>query len=400
MAAILAACAKGPKPGATQGAQIGTGGIGGGPYPLARPDAPVDWNILDDNQPVADGLQPEGGPLKIFGYTDYIWKKVIERFESDYGVKIQYTVFDTPEEMVRKVQSGVADFDLIVSVTLDNVGKLIAGKLVQPLNHTYVPNLQKNVWPSLHSPYYDKDSRYTVPYTLYSTGIAWQNDLVSDDPTSMSNPYDLLWDPRYKGKAHLLNGARDTVAVALLRAGVTDVNTEDPAVLDRAKQDLLEGVEMMNWKFDHVDYNELGQWTLHHAWSGQAAYYQYYLPKGLSIEQLSYIWPPREGTAEGLLQDDVFMIPRSAKNPVLAHTLVNFLLDPRHGIDNYSYEGYQPPLNQLQPDEVVKQGLVPPNLKNIVITEDDFELGIPTLELTPEGTQRWQTIYQEVTGGA
>jgi spermidine/putrescine transport system substrate-binding protein len=400
-AAILAACAEEPSGGGGGAQAAGTGGIPGGPYPLARPDAPVTWTIFDENPMIEDGLQPEAGPLKIFGYNDYIWKRVRNQFASQYGTGIEYTVFDTPEEMVAKVQSGASDFDLIVTVTLDNVGKLVAGKLVQPLNHSYIPNFQANVWPSLQSPYYDQESRYTVPYTLYTTGITWVNEVVTDDVAGMDNPYDILWDTRYAGRTHLLNSARDTIAVALLRNGVTDVNTEDPAVLDEAKQTLLDGVDAMNWKFDHVDYNELGQFDIHHTWSGQVAYYQYYLPKDLGIEAFSYVWPPNApAAAPGLLQPDVFAIPKGAQNPVLAHKMIDFLLDSTHGIDNYSYEGFQPPLTAIEPGQIVDDGLVPPNLENIIISEEDFSKGVSTLELTPEGTQLWQSIYVEVTGGA
>jgi spermidine/putrescine transport system substrate-binding protein len=288
----------------------------------------------------------------------------------------------------------------VVTVTLDNIGKMVAGKLLQPINHSYLTNFEPNVWQSLQSPYYDQESRYTIPYTLYSTGIAWRNDIITDDVAGMENPYDILWDPAYRGQSHLLNGSRDTLSAALLRDGVTDVNTEDPQVLEQAKQTLLEGVEAVNWKYDHTDYNELGQWQVHHTWSGQVAYYQYYLPKGLEIEQISFVWPPRGAAgAPGLVQDDVFAIPRGAQNPVLAHLMIDFLLDDTNGIDNYSYEGFQPPLNAVQPDEIVSMGLVPENLKNIIITEEDFGLGLATLELTPQGTQAWQQIYVDVTGG-
>ena len=37
---------------------------GPGGLPLPRPDNAVTWAITDDNQPIADGLQPESGPLQ------------------------------------------------------------------------------------------------------------------------------------------------------------------------------------------------------------------------------------------------------------------------------------------------------------------------------------------------
>ena len=277
LAAILAACG-------SDSSSTATGSASAAGLQLARPDNPVTLAITDDNPPIADGLSPEAGPLKIFGYADYIWKKIRNRFgESFNGVPIEYTVFDTPDEMVSKMQSNGSDFDLIVTVTLDNIGKLAQGGLIQPLNYSYLPNVQDNLATGIPD-FYDVGRQYSVPYVIFTTGVAWRNDLISDDVLNMDNPYDIYWDTAYKGQTHLLNGSRDMIAVGLLRKGY-DPNESDPAVLDEVKQDLLDGANAMGWKYDHVDYTELSanQWKVHNTWSGQMAYYQYYLPKGLDI---------------------------------------------------------------------------------------------------------------------
>jgi spermidine/putrescine transport system substrate-binding protein len=394
LAAILAACAD-------DGGTGGTGGTGGEPeLQLARPDSPVELPLLGSNPPIEDGLSPEAGPLRIFGYNDYIWKKVRNQFAAEYGVEIEYTVFDTPEEMVAKVQSSGSDFDIIVSVTPENVGKLAFGELIQPLNKTYIPNFS-HAWDVFNEPFYDVGARYTAPYTVYTTGIAYRNDIVTDDIAAMDNPYDVLWDASYADEGvHLLNGARDTLSAALLRSGA-DINTDDPAVLESAKQMLLEGVDTMNWKFDHVDYNELGTFAIHQTWSGQVVYYQYYLPDGLSIDQYSFVWPPKDAAGgDGIITNDMFAIPKGAPSPVLAHLLIDWMLDPANAALNYSYEGFQPPINEITPDSILADELVPPNVANILITEEDFPLGIPQVELAPATNQLWQQIYTEVTGGA
>ena len=181
------------------------------------------------------------------------------------------------------MQSNGSDFDLIVTVTLDNIGKLAQGGLVQPLNYSYLPNVQDNLATGIPD-FYDVGRQYSVPYVIFTTGVAWRNDLISDDVLNMDNPYDIYWDTAYKGQTHLLNGSRDMIAVGLLRKGY-DPNESDPAILDEVKQDLLDGANAMGWKYDHVDYTELSanQWKVHNTWSGQMAYYQYYLPKGLDI---------------------------------------------------------------------------------------------------------------------
>jgi spermidine/putrescine transport system substrate-binding protein len=391
LSAILAACGSEASPVA------GGNGSGGG-IQFARPDNPVTLPLTNDNPPIEDGLDPEPGPLRVFGYNDYIYKKVRRAFSDDLGAEVDYTVFDTPDEMVSKMQTGGSNYDLIVSVTLENVGKLAYGGLIQPLNHSYLSNFS-NVWQGLQSPYYDQESRYTVPYTVYTTGIIVQNDKVTEDVGAMSNPYDILWDTTWAGQTHLLNGSRDLLATALMRMG-EDINTDDTAVLDQAEQMLLDGVEAMNWKFDHVDYNELGDFSIHESWSGQVVYYQYYLPQGLGIDKFSYYWPPATSSQDGILTNDVFAIPKGAQSPVLAHRMIDYLLDGDNALTNYSYEGYQPPINSFDNDQVLADGLVPENLANILLTEDDLKLGVQELELEASTTQRYQQIYQQVTGGA
>ncbi len=389
LAALLAACSsKTPSQAGSPSAAL----------QLARPDAPVTLPT-QDNPAIADGLKPEAGPLKILGYNDYIRKFILNKFSDQYSTSVDWTIFDTPEQMVQMMQSSGTNWDLIVSVTLENVGKLAFGSLIQPLNKSYIPNFT-NVWKVFQNPFYDVNAQFTAPYTVYTTGITWRNDVVTEDIPGMDNPYDILWDAKYAGLVHLLNGSRDTLAAALLRMGA-DVNTSDSNVLDQAKQMLLDGVAAMNWKFDHTDYSELGTFDIHQTWSGQVAYYQYYLPKGLPISAFSYVWPPKAaGGKPGIITNDVFAIPKGATSPVLAHAMIDYLLDPSNSAVNYAYEGYQPPLTSITPESILADELVPKNLSNILITEEDFPLGVQELELAPAVNQLYQQIYQDVTGGA
>jgi spermidine/putrescine transport system substrate-binding protein len=390
VSAILAACGGGTS---SAGSPAG--------LQLARPDSPVTLPATADNPAVADGSSPESGPLRIFGYNDYIWKKVRNDFANKHGVDIEYTVFDTPDEMVSKMQTNGSDFDLIVTVTLENIGKLAQGGLLQPLNHTYLSNVQDQLWTSIPD-FYDVGRAYSVPYVVYTTGIAWRNDEVSDDIGGMDNPYDILWDTRFTGQTHMLNGSRDLIAMALLRKGY-DPNESDPTILDTAKQDLLDGADSMGWKFDHVDYTELSTngWEIHNTWSGQMVYYQYYLPKDLDITALSYIWPPQgAGKKGGLISHDLFAIPKGAKNPVLAHALIDFLYEPDNALANYTYEGYQPPVDSLDLKTAIAKGYLPSSLDYTFVTQDMLSMGVSELELAPSVNQLYQQIYQEVTGGA
>jgi len=232
-AAILAAC----------GGRPTAGGEGGEETPELRvgtPDNPVELQIFDDNPPIADGLDPEAGPLRIFNWADYFWKRVLNDFGELYGVEWEYVTFYNMEEAISKIETGEADFDVFFP-TIDVVPGLVARKLLQPLNHSYLPNLE-NVWPSLRDPFYDKGSRYTVPYTIYHTGIGWRVDMVPmevADLEAMENPYDVYWNEDLRGIVGLYDDYREALTVGLLRNGIKDVNTQDPAAIQTAQDDLL-----------------------------------------------------------------------------------------------------------------------------------------------------------------
>ena len=196
-----------------------------------------------------------------------------------------------------------------MEITPDTLDIGVAGKLIKPLNLDYIPNLKKNVWPQLVDPFYDGESRYTVPYTVYATGIAWRTDEVKEDIAGMDQPWDIFWESQaYKGKVALLSENRETIGMALLRKGNTDINTEDPALVNQAVSDLKELYGICNIKVDDLQYQTIpeGSSWLHQAWSGDMiAGYIYYLPKGTPASALAFWKPPKRQGAdpERLLRD-------------------------------------------------------------------------------------------------
>ena len=152
--------------------------IGPGGLPLPRPDNAVTWAITADNEPIADGVADEAGPLGIYNYADYVDPSLVKKFQKLTGRKVQIATYNSSDEAIAKLASGAVAFDLIMGLSGSNIVNLIAQQLIQPLNHSYLPNLEKNVWPELQDPFYDRGSRYTVPYVVWSDGIGWRNDKI------------------------------------------------------------------------------------------------------------------------------------------------------------------------------------------------------------------------------
>lgn len=370
--------------------------MGPGGIPLARRDHPVTLPIYSDNPALASGMKLEKGPLNLFNWDAYINPATVKAFEKAFKVDVSVTTFENEEEAIAKLTSGQTKFD-VWWATVDYVSRAVAGKLIQPINHSYLPNL-KNVWPSLQNPYYDQHSRYTVPYTTYTTGIAWRTDKVHKAPPEYANPYDIFWDShQYAGKVAILDDQREALGMTLLRRHFYDINTEDPKEIDRAEKDLSQLTSIANIKVNVNDYTDLpsGKTYISQAWSGDIAGAPYYLPKGVKPTVLGY-WRPDTHAAT---QNDMITILRGAKHPVLAHAFLNFMLDNKNGIDNFSWNGYIPPLTAIDPNKLVEQGYIPANLASTIVREADFKKGVTIDALTAKGQALWQDAWSTFKAG-
>jgi spermidine/putrescine transport system substrate-binding protein len=394
---LLAACGTTqplPAPGGSAGPSRGEGPGG---LQLARPDQPVVLPISADNKPIASGLKPEKGPLQLYNWDAYIAPDLIKAFEKRYGVKVQISTFTTMDEAVAKIQSGAVQFDAFVP-ELVYLEQLAVGKVLAPLNLDYIPNLERNAWPTIVNPWYDFGSRYTVPYTIYTTGIGWRKDkLPNFDPSKYANPWNALWEegPKISGLVGMLDDQHDALAMALLRNGVTDVNTDNPAALAAAQKAIQQLIKSANLKFDTNEYQHLADASLwlHQAWSGDVAAAPFYAPKGTKPGAFAYWWPT---DGRGPINNDTMAVVRGAKNPVLAHLFLNHVLDVEQAFTNYGFILYQQPLNAMTPQAVLKRQLVAPNLTTTLIQERQFRAGFVSGPLSTRGNTLWENAWAAV----
>ncbi len=379
--------------------------LGPGGLPLPRPDYSITWAITPDNKPIADGSPTEPGPLRVYNYADYIWPGLVKRFEKKYNTKVQIATYNSADEAIAKLAAGAVTFDVIIGLSGSNIVNLLAQQLLLPLNHTYLPNLEKNIWPELQDPFYDRGARYTVPYVVWSDGIGWRNDKLKEDVAAMDVPWDIFWQAQpYRGKVGLLDDKRDALSMPMQRdamhAGARpDLNTEDPAIVAKAGRDLAQLTSICNIKVTITDYQTLpeGKTWLHHSWSGDVVGAAiYYMPKGVKPDVLSY-WAPDKN---GVVQNDFLCIGRRSKSPALAHAFLNFLLDEKNAYDNFVQQnGYIPPQKQIDAELLIKQGLIPKTLTGAVTRPDQFAFNQELLQLSVEGERLWDDAWSKFKAG-
>lgn len=391
LAALLSAC-DGPRDGldaATASPDL----------PLARPASPLALPL--SSEPIAtDTPLEKGSTLQVFNWEGYISKEVLSAFESEFDVTVRWTTFTNLEDAIQQLNEGQVAADVFFPTT-DYISRLVqgseSGPLIQPLNHELIPNLASAVWPSFSDPgpFYDLGARYSVPYTIYTTGVAYRRDRI-DDADAAAQGYEMLWNPAFRGEIAYYDSYRDALGMAMIRNGGTDPNSSDPAEITAAKDSILEILTELDGRLG-IDgtYARLprGEVTVSQAWSGDVVGAQRYLPGKTDASVLGF-WYPADG---GLIANDTIVIPASAPSPRLAHEFVNFLLDANWGYRNFArWNDYQPPFTSIDPASLIDREVVTSKLRDAVVTEAMYSTPLIQGQLSAEVDLLWLEAWSEV----
>lgn len=291
--------------------------------------------------------------VNLYVWSAYIPERTLQHFERETGIKLNFSTYDSNEALLEKMESEVADYDVIVPSDY-MVTILKREKLLQTLDLKKIPNVQ-NISHRFRSPSYDPGNLYSVPFLWSTAGIGYNKSKVSPPVDSWS----VLWDPKYRNRMLMLDDAREAFGVALKRKGYSSNTTEPRALLD-AQQLLLQQKPLLK-AYNSTNFDELllaGDVWIAHAWSGNVAMVMQQDPN------LNFVIP-KEGA---VLSVENFCIPKSATHPEEAYALINFMLDAKVGaeITNFSY---YPNTN-----EAAKPYVSPEILRNPAVYQDEQTL--------------------------
>jgi spermidine/putrescine transport system substrate-binding protein len=395
VAAVVAACDA-----ATRSAATSSG----------RAPLPVDPTLR-----VASGAPIErGATLRVYEWKQYLSSEVISSFEDAYasdGVRVHVESFSTIDEGVAHLQEPASEFDVFFP-TIDVLPSLVDAGLLRPLNHDLLPHVE-NLWEWFKAdggPFYDPGQRYTTPYTVYSSGIGWRADQVraEDAPDARSVPYDVLWDPRYRGRVGMYDDYTEALTLALQRDGVEDVRAATEADLATAARALEDAVRAAGLRFT-VDGAREGlseaTFAAHQAWSGDILSAPRYVREedGATeaadvARELRYWSPPGATKVVGC---DLTAVCARGRNPVLAHAFLDHLLRFDVALDNFTWNGYQVPMQGADQAAFADPSFpwhdaVPATLLPTLLTPEAFAGGQWLVGFAPSERAAWLDQWNRV----
>ena len=270
----------------------------------------------------------------LYNWVEYIDPDLKTQFETECGVKIVETNFDSNETLLATLQAGGAAYDVIVPSDY-MVQLLIDEGMVQELDYNVVTNIQ-HMEPLNVNQYFDPDQKYTVPWFWGTSGFAVDTSVVTDIQPSWS----MMFDPNspYCGKISMLDDERETIGAALMYLGYS-INDTDPAHLEEAKNLLIEQSKCVK-AYDSQTNDDLlisGETVLGHMWTGD-----WTLASSVDTggrDEIQYVIP-QEGCT--IFQDNM-MIPVDAPNPYTAMVFMNYMQFPEIAAQNAEWVGYPSP---------------------------------------------------------
>ena len=253
--------------------------------------------------------------VNVFNWEDYIDESVLEQFEQETGIHVNYMRFTTNEDMMVQVEANPGAFDVVFPSDY-MVERMLKKDLLHEINYDNIPNA-KYILENLRNPGYDPNGAHSIPYMWGTVGILYNTTMV-DDPV---DTWGILWNEKYAGNVFMMDSIRDSMGVTLKYLGES-VNTRNFVALEAAKEKLIEQKKLGIVKAYQVDETKdkmvAGEAALAVVWSGDAQYAIDLNP------DLAYA-VPNEGSNVWV---DPMVIIKNAKNLENAEKFVDFLCRP------------------------------------------------------------------------
>jgi putrescine transport system substrate-binding protein len=294
----------------------------------------------------ASGNEPV---LNVYNWSDYVQPAVITDFEKEYGIHVNYDVFDSNEILETKLLTGHTNYDIVVPSGAFLERQLHAD-IYQKLDKSLLPNL-RNVDPQVAraTALYDPGNQYNVDYMWITSGIGYN---VAEVKARMADaPVDswrMIFDPAVVSKfadcgVSILDAPSEVVGTVLLFLG-RNPNSDSPEDLKAAEAALHKIRPYIRYvdSSRYIDNLANGDICLALGWSGdikQAHDRAREAGKG----DIAYSIP-REGAMSNY---DVLAIPADAPHVRNAHLFINYLLRADVAARNSELIKYA---NALSPD--------------------------------------------------
>jgi len=305
-----------------------------------------------------------GEIVNVYNWSNYMPDDVIQQFEKETGINVNYTTYDSNETMYAKLKADPdAGYDVVVPSTYF-IDRMRQQNMLQKLDKTKLPNF-KNLNPDLLNKSYDLHNNYSIPY-LWGTSAIVINDkyFAKGAVTSWAD----LWNSRLRDQLLLLDDTREVFSMALIVLGYS-ANDTNPDHIKQAYEKLkqiLPNVKLFNDEAVQNIYIDEDV-TIGMGWTGDI------FQANQENSHVQYVYP-KEGF---VISMDNLAIPVGAQHVENAYKFINFLLRPDVAAKISMEIGYASPnlaALKLMPAEILHNQIIYPD--SVTLRRGQFQTDV------------------------
>jgi len=281
--------------------------------------------------------------LNVYNWSDYIDPQIIDDFESEYGIKVNYDTYASSEMVDTKLMTGHTGYDIVLQ-SAGFSARLVPIGIFRPADFEHLQN-----WRHIDPDLVERIARnypaklVGVPYMWGTTGFSYNVDMIRERmPDAPIDSASLVFDPEIVSRfadcgVSLLDDPLSVIPMAMLYLG-HPANSVEPEHLHEVET-LLKSIR------PYIKYFSSTKMLLDlpseevciaMSWSGDySVATRRAAEAGLTIELAFNI--PIEGSVEWI---DLWFIPADAPHPDNAHLWLDYLLRPEVIASASNFTGY------------------------------------------------------------
>lgn len=253
--------------------------------------------------------------LNVYTWSGVIPDFVIQQFEKETGIKVNFSTYDSNETLYAKLRASKNSGYDIIEPSNYFIDRMRRQNMLEPLEKSKISNF-KNLNPDFLNQIYDPQNKFSIPFIWGVTGIFInENSYTKNSIKKWSD----LWDPKYKDQLMMLNDGREVFSMALLALGYS-ANDSDPKHIEQAYlklKELMPNIKLFNSDAVISIFIDADA-SIGMAWNGDLFKAQ------KENAKLNFIYP-EDGF---VIWVDNIAIPKNPPHRENAYKFINFLLRP------------------------------------------------------------------------
>lgn len=262
------------------------------------------------------GLAAAEGVLQLYNWGNYTSPELLAKFETETGIKVTVTDYDSNDTALAKIEAGGHGFDLVVP-SANYVPIWIEKGLIAELDPSKLTN-HANIAPEWMDVTWDPDRKFSIPWQWGSTGVAVNTSVYGGDINTASVFLEVP--EELKGKINVVPEMNDVVAMATMWAGGQPCS-EDAEVLKKARDALVAAKpDWLSMDYGATEKLSNNDWAASVNWNGST------MRARVANAGVAYGYP-KEGYP--LFMDSVALL-KDAQNVEEAYKFLDFIMVPEN----------------------------------------------------------------------